>query len=91
MRLDSKVHGTLIRNKDGHEIPEDEFIVFRPSDNACFPMLVFYRGLLEGLKAAPEQLAAVDRLIERVHVWRVAHPERCKVADVQPGELHEVP
>jgi hypothetical protein len=35
--MDSKVYGTLIRNKDGREIPEDEFIVFRPADEACLP------------------------------------------------------
>ena len=34
MRMDTKVHGTLIKNKDGKEIPEDELIVFRPADNA---------------------------------------------------------
>jgi hypothetical protein len=87
MRMDSKVHGILIRNKDGREIPEDEFIVFRPSDNAVSQMLAFYRTLLVGQKASREQVAAVIALESRVEVWRRNHPERCKVADVQPGEL----
>ena len=87
MRMDSKVHGTLVRNKDGREIPEDEFIVFRPSDNACLQMLGYYRGLVGNQGASAEQLQAVDDLIIRVAAWRTAHPERCKVADVQPGEL----
>lgn len=87
MRMDSKVHGTLIKNKDGREIPEDEFIVFRPADNACLQMLGYYRGLLGDQDAAPEQLSAVDQLIVRVAEWRTEHPERCKVADVEPGEL----
>lgn len=54
MRMDSKVHGTLIRNRDGREIPEDEFIVFRPSDNAVPRMLEFYRNLLV-LQGASEE------------------------------------
>ena len=87
MRLDSKVHGTLIRNKDGLEIPEDEFIVFRPADNVVPETLEFYRLLLIKQGASPEQVDAVIALEMRVETWRKAHPGRCKVADVQPGEL----
>jgi hypothetical protein len=87
MRMDGKVHGTLIRNKDGSEIPEDEYIVFRPHDDAVPMMLVFYRDLLVNQGASVEQLRAVADLQGRVEAWRKAHPERCKVADVQPGEL----
>lgn len=87
MKMDGKVHGTLVRNKDGREIPEDEFIVFRPHDNAVPEMLVCYRNLLIGQGASAEQIAAVIDLELRVGAWRAKHPERCKVADVQPGEL----
>jgi hypothetical protein len=87
MRMDSKVHGTLIKNKNGQEIPEDEFVVFRPADNAVPAMLVFYRDLLINQGASAEQVSAVLALESRVQVWRQAHPERCKVADVEPGEL----
>jgi len=87
--LDSKVHGTLIHNKDGKEIPADEFIVFRPHDNAVLPMLDFYRQQCLRLGAAFDQIAAIDRLSYRVEIWRKLHPERCKVADVEPGELRE--
>ncbi len=87
MKMDSKVHGTLVRNKDGKEIPEDEFVVFRPSDNSFLPALRFYREQLERDGALVEQLEAVDALIARVEAWRAQHPERCKVADVAPGEL----
>jgi hypothetical protein len=87
MRMDSKVHGTIIRNRDGREIPEDEFIVFRPSDNAVPPTLAFYRNLLIKQGASEEQVLAVLALEKRVDEWRRSHPERCKVADVQPGEL----
>ena len=87
MRLDSKVHGTLIRNKDGREIPADEFIVFRPSDNAVPATLASYRNTLVSQGAAKEQIDAVVDLELRVSDWRCTHPERCKVADVEPGEL----
>jgi len=89
MRLDSKVHGTLIRNKDGREIPEDEFVAFRPGDNAFLPALDYYKQILIQMKAEPAQLNAVYRLISRVQLWRELHPERCKVPDVQPDELQE--
>jgi len=87
MRLDGKVHGTLIKNKDGREIPEDELIVFRPADNEVPETLAFYRNLLVRQGASEEQVAAVFALEMRAHDWRRSHPERCKVADVQPGEL----
>ena len=86
-RLDSKVHGTLIKNKDGKEIPADEFIVFRPSDNALGATLVFYLGQCMTLGADKAQIEAVHGLLTRVHRWRAAHPDRCKVPDVEPGEL----
>lgn len=89
--LDSKVHGTLIKNKDGQEIPVDEFIVFRPSDNAVPTMLRYYRTILLGQGAGLQQMEAVGRLIARVDAWREAHPERCKTADVEPGELSDMP
>jgi hypothetical protein len=87
MHLDFKVHGILIKNKDNTIIPEDEFIVFRPHDNAVPAMLKFYGEECARWGAEPAQLSAVLDLIGRVAAWRAAHPERCKVADVQPGEL----
>lgn len=87
--LDSKVHGRLFKNKNNAEIPADEFIVFRPHDNAVLPMLLFYQGQCADLGADAAQLAAVHALISRVVEWRKLHPERCKVADVEPGELRE--
>ena len=87
MRLDSKVHGTLIKNKNGKEIPEDEFVVFRPGDDALPETLVFYRDLIVKQGAGKEQVQAVLDLEIRVGLWRRLHPSRCKVADVEPGEL----
>jgi hypothetical protein len=89
MRLDSKVHGTLFRNKDDSEVPEDEFVVFRPHDDALPSTLRYYRLALEQLGASAEQLSATDALIDRVNTWRLHHPHRCKTPDVAPGELRE--
>jgi hypothetical protein len=87
MKLDSKVHGILIKNKDNAIIPDDEYIVFRPHDNAVPAMLGFYYNGCVRQGASVEQLRAVAELVQRVKVWRCSHPERCKVADVQPDEL----
>jgi hypothetical protein len=87
MKLDSKVHGIIIKNKDNTIIPDDEYIVFRPSDNAVPDMLAFYHRACLAAGASVEQIKAVQGLMDRVREWRLAHPGRCKVADVQPGEL----
>ena len=87
MKLDSKVHGIIIKNKDNTIIPQDEYVVFRPADNALPATLKFYGEECARLGAKPEQLSAVLDLIGRVADWRRTNPERCKVADVEPGEL----
>ena len=87
MRLDGKVHGTLVKNKDGREIPEDEFVVFRPADNAFAKILDQYLTTLVIDGASAEQIDAVVKLIGRIRKWRQEHPDRCKVPDVEPGEL----
>lgn len=86
-RLDGKVHGTVIKNKDGKEIPPDEFVVFRPADNAFLPTLKFYREECVRQGAEPPQLRAVDELIARTEKWREDHPDRCKTPDVEAGEI----
>jgi len=86
-RLDGKVHGTLVSNRTGEEIPPDEYVVFRPHDDALVETLYYYRNLLVPKGASREQLEAVDSLIARVEAWREAHPERRKVPDVEPGEI----
>jgi hypothetical protein len=90
-RLDDKVHGVLFRNKDNTYVPPDEYIVFRPQDNALPATLEFYRGECIRLGCAAPQMAALDQLIERVAAWRRAHPERLKLADVEPGECRDIP
>jgi hypothetical protein len=100
MNLDGKAHGTIVQNKDGREVPPDEWIALRPQDNAFLPTLEFYyqecarigaeRVQLEAIEfliVRVVQLEAIEFLIVRVVQWRDEHPERCKVADVEPGEI----
>jgi len=86
-RLDTKYHGIIIKNKDNTIIPEDEYIVFRPGDNALPAALDLYLKECVHVGAHEAQIEAVLALIERVQMWRAAHPERCKAPDVEPGEL----
>lgn len=86
-RLDGKFHGRIFKNKNGEEVPPDEFVVFLAKDNAFPATLRFYHEECERQGAAPEQLAAVEAAIERLMVWRAEHPERLKTPDVEPGEI----
>lgn len=85
--LDQKFHGVLIKNKDGTVVPPDQWMVFLAKDNAFPATLKFYRQECERLGAAPEQLVAVDGIIERLSKWREENKSLCKTPDVHKGEL----
>jgi hypothetical protein len=85
--LDLKVHGTLVYEGQGIEVPPCYYVVFRPHDNSFLSVLRKYRDVRELLSDGREKLAELDDLVSRVVAWRDQHPERCKVADVQDGEL----
>lgn len=87
MRLDGKVHGRLFKNKNLEEIPEDEFVVFRPHDNAFVPALECYLQYCINLGVSATQIAAIEDLQRRVENWRSRNPDRCKLPDVEPGEI----
>lgn len=61
-------------------------IVFLAQDDCVPATLRFYRQECERHGAGTLQLKGVDRLIEQVDRWRAAHPERCKVPDVEAGD-----
>jgi len=86
-KLDGKFYGVILREKDNAVEPPDSWIVFVARDNALLATLQFYKDECARLGAKEAQLTAVDELIKRVEAWRIAHPERCKTADVDPGEL----
>lgn len=86
-KLDGKFHGIIAKNKDQSIVPQDQWIVLLAKDNAVPATLRFYRDECHRLGASKQQLRAVNQMIERLEAWRVDHPDLCKVADVEPGEL----
>ena len=85
--LDGKFSGVVHRNKDGRFEPPDSWMVFVARDNCLLPTLGFYREECIRQGAGPNQVASLDALIQRVKKWREAHPDQCKVPDVEIGEL----
>jgi hypothetical protein len=92
IKLDAKfrVDGVVRKVKDNSIVLEDEFVVFLAKDNAFHLMLPIYRATCEALGADEEQLAAVDRLIERVDMWRIENFRKCKVPDAKGERLADV-
>lgn len=88
MKLDSKhvSPNGIFKVKNGVRLPDDQWVLFSPKDNAFAAVLPAYRDKLIELGASAAQVQAVNALIDRVDQWRAAHPERCKVADIDPGE-----
>lgn len=86
-KLDAKFYGTIRKVKDGSFVSDDEYIVFLAKDDAFAAILPAYRDKCAELGADAEQLAAVDRMIERLESWRAAHPNRCKVPDAAGEKL----
>ena len=86
-KLDAKFEGEIWKAKDGLVVPHDEYVVFLAKDNAFYPALRVYREVCAAYGADEEQIAAVDRLIDRVKAWREAHPDRCKIPDAAGERL----
>lgn len=86
-KLDAKFSGVIFKIKDCSIVPDDEYVVFLVKDNAFANILQKYREECANLGADAEQLAAVDRMIQRAYAWRAANPERCKVPDAKGERL----
>jgi hypothetical protein len=86
-KLDAKFSGVIFKVKDGSIVPDDEYVVFLAKDNAFWDALQYYRHQCEAHGSDSEQLSAVDRMIERVHKWRQAHPGRLKTPDAAGEKL----
>ena len=86
-KLDAKFSGVIFKIKDGSIVPDDEYVVFLAKDNAFAQMLSVYRKACVDLGADQEQIAAVDRLAERLRKWRQANPDRLKVPDARGERL----
>lgn len=86
--LDAKFHGIVVRNDTAQIVPPDRWVAFMAYDLALVDTLKFYRQKCVEIGADGEQLAAVDRLLNRVKTFQHEHPELCKVPDAVPGECH---
>lgn len=86
-KLDAKFSGVIVKVKDGTIVSDDEYVVFLAKDTAFANILPTYRAECLDLGCDSEQLAAVDRLIERLRAWRQANPARLKVPDAKNEKL----
>src|SRR5258708_5322822 len=87
MKLDGKFHGVIVKNKDQSIVPQDQWVVFLAKDNAFPATLRFYFEECKRLGAGPDQVQAVKDMMTRLDDWRATHTDKCKVPDVQPGEI----
>lgn len=87
MKLDPKFYGDVRKAKDDSLVAEDEWMVFLAKDNAFAEMLPLYRDKCVELGCDSEQIAAVDRTLERMFAWRVTNPERLKIPDAAGEKL----
>lgn len=90
-KLDAKFYGEIRKVKNDEIVPDDEYVVFLVKDTAFFETLPAYRQKCVDLGADADQLAAVDRMIQRACRWRVAYPDRCKTPDATGEKLLDVP
>jgi hypothetical protein len=86
-KLDAKFSGVIFKIKDGSIVPDDEYMVFLVKDNAFAETLPFYRQKCVELGADPEHIAAVDRTIARMEIWRENNQHRLKVPDAKGEKL----
>lgn len=86
-KLDAKFSGVVVKVKDGTIVSDDEYVVFLAKDTAFANILPTYRAECVDLGADQEQIAAVDRMIERLRRWRQANPHRLKVPDAKGEKL----
>jgi len=91
MKLDAKFEGTIIKVKDGSVVPEDEYVVFLAKDNAFAAILPTYRAKCVELGCDDEQIASIDRMIERLRTWRKANPRKLKDPDAKGERLLDQP
>lgn len=87
MKLDAKFYGEIRKVKDDSLVPDDEWCAFLPKDNAFALTLPVYRSFCLALGADAEQIASVDRMIDRVEAWRTANPDRLKTPDAAGEKL----
>ena len=86
-KLDAKFYGEIRKAKDDSIVPDDEYVVFLAKDNAFAETLPFYLQNCKELGCDAEQIASVERMIERVFKWRAANTTRLKDPDAAGEKL----
>ncbi len=86
-KLDAKFSGVVVKVKDGTIVPDDEYVVFLAKDNAFAAILPAYRDKCKEIGCDDEQIAAVDRLILRLGLWRAQNQHRVKKPDAKGERL----
>ena len=89
-KLDAKFYGSIFKAKNGHVVPDDEYMVFLAKDNAFPATLQFYRDECVRLGADQQHIDAVDRTIARLNLWRHVNSHRLKVPDAKGERLLDV-
>jgi len=87
MKMDAKFYGEIRKAKDNSVVRDDEWVCFLVKDNAFAATLPTYRAKCVEMGADEEQIAAVDRMIDRAMQWRDANPHRLKVPDAKGETL----
>ncbi len=87
MKLDAKFYGEIRKVKDGSPVPDDEYVVFLAEDNAFAEILPLYRDKCVELGCDAEQIAAVQRMMNRLEMWRRANRDRLKNPDALGEKL----
>jgi hypothetical protein len=86
-KIDAKFYGDVFKVKNGERVPDTEYVVFLAKDTAFSNILPAYRAECLKLGSDPEQLAAVDRMMQRLADWRSANTNRLKVPDAAGEKL----
>lgn len=89
-KLDAKFQGAIRKVKDDSIVPDDEYVVFLAKDNAFASILPLYRDECARRGCDPQQVAAVEAMIDRLRRWRDANPDRCKDPDAAGERMLEV-
>lgn len=86
-KLDAKFEGEIRKVKDGSIVPDDEYVVFLAKDNAFAAILPRYLDKCVELGCDAEQIAAVQRMIDRLYDWRSTHLDKLKNPDAAGERL----
>ena len=84
--IDTKFKFVATSAEHGKTYTEADAVVFLAHDKSLLHALDAYLEESVRLRATPEQLGAIQRLIVRVTKWQLSHPNEMKVADVLPGK-----